>query len=124
MVRDFGWLGFRAGRTPPAATPELRFGPQLEVSDYTASRLTGYYPVVFLARDPCCQDSKAAKSEAKARGCSESELIREGIEKVTRGEDGLDMHALIGSDIGIGHGPRDLSSSRGQLRGYGRSRNR
>ena len=61
---------------------------------------------------------------AKARGCSESELIREGIEKVTRGDAGIDMQAVIGPDIGIGRGPSDLSTSRKRLSGYGRSRNR
>ena len=62
---------------------------------------------------------------AKARGCSESELIREGIEKVTRAEDdGLDMQALIGPDLGIGRGPEDLSTNKKHLAGYGRSRHR
>jgi len=61
---------------------------------------------------------------AKTRGCSESELIREGIEKVTRGDDGLDMQALIGPDLGAGQGPKDLSSNRKHRAGYGRSRHR
>jgi hypothetical protein len=61
---------------------------------------------------------------AKTRGCSESELIREGIQKVTEGNDGLDMQALLGSDLGVGRGPRDLSSSKKYRAGYGRSRHR
>jgi hypothetical protein len=61
---------------------------------------------------------------AKARGCSESELMRESIEKIAQGDDGLDMQALIGADIGIGCGPHDLSANRQHLRGYGRSRHR
>jgi len=66
----------------------------------------------------------ALARKAKAQGRTESELIREGLERITSDDDGLDMQALIGPDIGIGHGPRDLSSSRKRLRGYGRSRNR
>jgi hypothetical protein len=61
---------------------------------------------------------------AKARGCSESEVIREGIWRVAGDEDGLDMQALIGSDIGVGSGPRNLSSHRKHMAGYGRSRHR
>jgi hypothetical protein len=61
---------------------------------------------------------------AKARGCSESALIREGIELVTRDDAGLDMQALIGPGIGIGRGPRDLSSNRKHMARYGRSRDR
>jgi hypothetical protein len=63
---------------------------------------------------------------AKARGCSESELIREGIQKVTQEDenDGFDMQAMIGPDLGIGQGPRDLSSNRKHRVAYGRSRNR
>lgn len=61
---------------------------------------------------------------ASARGCSESELIREGIEKVTGGDDGLDMQVAIGADLGIGRGPNDLSHNRKHFSSYGRSRNR
>lgn len=61
---------------------------------------------------------------AKARGRSESEIIRDGIEKVTERDEGLDMQELIGPDIGIGRGPSDLSTNRTRLAGYGRSRNR
>jgi hypothetical protein len=61
---------------------------------------------------------------AKARGRSESEIIREGIEKVTEADEGLDMQTLIGADIGIGRGPSDLSTNRKRLTGYGRSRHR
>lgn len=61
---------------------------------------------------------------AKARGCTESALIREGIEKVTGEDAGLDMQALIGSDLGIGRGPHDLSTNRKHLSKYGRPRNR
>ena len=61
---------------------------------------------------------------AKERGCSESELIRRGIETVLREDDGIDMQKLLGSDVGVGNGPRDLSSNRKRLSGYGRSRHR
>jgi hypothetical protein len=61
---------------------------------------------------------------AKARGRSESELIREGIEKIAGDDEGLDMQALIGPDVGVGRGPRDLSCDRKHRAGYGRSRNR
>jgi hypothetical protein len=66
----------------------------------------------------------ALERAAKARGCSESELIREGIERVSQDQGGIDMQALIGPDIGIARGPRDLSTSRRRLSGYGRSRDR
>jgi hypothetical protein len=55
-------------------------------------------------------------------GCSESELIREGLVKVLA-EDGIDMQAAIGADLGIGAGPANLSSAR-RVAGYGRSRRR
>ncbi len=66
----------------------------------------------------------ALSRAARARECSESELIREGIQRVLDGEPGLDMDAIIGPDIGVGRGPRDLSSNRKRLAGYGRSRHR
>jgi hypothetical protein len=59
---------------------------------------------------------------ARIRGCSESQLIREGIERVTAEDGGYDMQAMIGPDIGIGHGPRDLASNKAHRTGYGRSR--
>ena len=59
---------------------------------------------------------------AKARACTESELIRKGIESVVREDDGIDMQKLLGPDIGVGRGPKDLSSNRKRLAGYGRSR--
>jgi hypothetical protein len=65
----------------------------------------------------------ALSRKAAERECSESELIREGVAKVLA-EDGIDMQAAIGADLGIGHGPPDLSSSRGRMSGYGRSRHR
>jgi hypothetical protein len=61
---------------------------------------------------------------ARARACSESDLIREGIRRVVESADGIDMAALIGADLGVGRGPRDLSSNRKRLSGYGRSRHR
>ena len=66
----------------------------------------------------------ALSRAARARECSESELIRQGIERVLDAEEGLDMAALIGPDVGVGRGPRDLSSSRRRLSGYGRPRHR
>jgi hypothetical protein len=66
----------------------------------------------------------ALSRAAKARGLPESELIREGIERVTGEDDGLDMVALIGCDLGVGRGPQDLSTNRQRLAGYGRTRHR
>jgi hypothetical protein len=66
----------------------------------------------------------ALSRAARVRECSESDLIREGIQRVLATEEGLDMAALIGPDVGAGRGPRDLSSNRSRLSGYGRSRNR
>ncbi|HEY2407402.1 MAG TPA: hypothetical protein VGI10_15430 [Polyangiaceae bacterium] len=61
---------------------------------------------------------------AKTLGCSESELIREGIERVAREDEGLDMRSLLGADLGVGQGPRDLSTNRQRMSGYGRTRHR
>ena len=61
---------------------------------------------------------------ARASGRSESELIREGLERVLERERGLDMAALIGADLGVGRGPGDLSSNRLRMAGYGRTRHR
>lgn len=67
--------------------------------------------------------ASALKRAAKARGCSESDLIREGIEHVTGEGEGIDMAAALGRGIGIGKGgPPDLSSNREHMRGFGRSR--
>jgi len=66
----------------------------------------------------------ALARKAKARGLTESALIREGIEQVTRDGDGLNMQAVIGADVGVGKGPRDLSTNRRRLSGYGRTRHR
>lgn len=66
----------------------------------------------------------ALSRQAKARGLTESELIRAGIEQVTREDDGLDMQALLGNDLGAGKGPRDLSTNRKRMSGYGRTRHR
>lgn len=61
---------------------------------------------------------------ARTRECSESDLIREGIQRVLESDEGLDMAALLGPDVGVGRGPRDLSHNRERLSGYGRSRHR
>ncbi|HEX6273329.1 MAG TPA: ribbon-helix-helix protein, CopG family [Polyangiaceae bacterium] len=61
---------------------------------------------------------------AKAQGRSESELIRQGIEAVLRDDDGVDMQKALAADLGVGRGPKDLSSNRKRLAGYGRSRHR
>jgi predicted DNA-binding protein len=66
----------------------------------------------------------ALARKAKARGLTESDLIREGIEQVTADVDGLDMQAVIGADVGSGNGPGDLSTNRKRLSGYGRTRAR
>ena len=66
----------------------------------------------------------ALTRSAKRRGCTESELIREGVEAVVNAEGGIDMQELIGADLGVGRGPPDLSSNRRRLSRYGRSRHR
>ena len=66
----------------------------------------------------------ALSRAAQARACSESDLIRQGIERVLEADEGLDMKTLIGPDVGAGRGPRDLSSNRKHLSGYGRTRHR
>jgi hypothetical protein len=68
--------------------------------------------------------ASALARAARARRCSESELIREGIARVIGVDDGIDMLAAVGEDLGIGHGPRDLSSNRKHRSSYGRSRDR
>ena len=78
-------------------------------------------PVVVRPLPPL--GSRAALSRtARGRDCSESDLIRAGIERVVEGDDDIDMAAAIGQDVGVGHGPRDLSSSRKRMGGYGRAR--
>lgn len=67
----------------------------------------------------------ALKRVAKARGCSESELIREAVERVTHeAEQGIDMVAALGRGIGVVRGPGDLSWNKRHMRGFGRSRGR
>ncbi len=61
---------------------------------------------------------------AKQRGCTQSELIREGIARVTSDDEGIDMVAALGKGIGIAQGPPDLSWNKTYMRGFGRSRNR
>ena len=64
----------------------------------------------------------ALSRAARARGRSESDLIREGIERVLSTDEGIDMAALLGPDVGVGKGPNDLSTSRKRRAGYGRTR--
>jgi hypothetical protein len=66
----------------------------------------------------------ALERAARARDCTESDLIRKGIERVLEADEGLDMSVLLGPDVGVGRGPRDLSSNRKHLSGYGRPRHR
>jgi hypothetical protein len=66
----------------------------------------------------------ALSRAARARECSESALIRQGIERVLETGEGLDMVSVIGADVGVGRGPRDLSSNRKRMASYGRSRHR
>ena len=68
--------------------------------------------------------ARQLEAEARQQGTTESDLIREGITRVIRDAGGLDMSALIGSDLGIGTGPVDLSEDRRHREGYGRSRHR
>lgn len=68
--------------------------------------------------------ASALKRAAKARGCSESDLIREGIEHVTGKDEGIDMVAALGDGVGIVRGPGDLSWNKKYMRGFGRSRGR
>ena len=66
----------------------------------------------------------ALARQAKARGVSESELIRQGLESMLNGDEGIDMAAALKGLIGVGRGPGDLSYNRDRMKGYGRSRNR
>lgn len=63
---------------------------------------------------------------AKARGVSESEFIRKSLESALSREadDGIDMAVALRDFIGSVRGPRDLSTNRKHMKGYGRSRNR
>jgi hypothetical protein len=62
--------------------------------------------------------------QARDQDCTESDLIREGIARVIRDREGLDMRRLLEAGIGIGNGPSGLSEDRRHLEGYGRSRHR
>jgi len=68
--------------------------------------------------------ARALEAEASRRNCPESEVIREGIERVTATSAGLDMKTLLADDVGVGEGPADLSSNRRYRFGYGTSRDR
>jgi hypothetical protein len=68
--------------------------------------------------------AKALAAAAKRSGRTESDLIREAIERVTGTPDGLDMVALLGEGVGVGRGPKDLSSNRAHMTGYGTSKHR
>jgi hypothetical protein len=66
--------------------------------------------------------ARRLEEQAREEGCSDSDLIREGIVRVLEDRGGLEMGRLIGGDIGVGSGPPDLSDGRRHLGGYGRSR--
>ena len=66
----------------------------------------------------------ALGAAARESGRTESELIREGLERQLGHMEGLDMLALLGPELGVGRGPVDLSSSRQRMSGYGRTRHR
>lgn len=68
--------------------------------------------------------AKSLAQESRQTGKSESELIREGIERVLAEGAGLDMQQLLAADLGVGQGPQDLSENRRHMAGYGRSGNR
>jgi len=68
--------------------------------------------------------ARLLKGAARRASCSESELIRRGIEQITSDCGGLDMKALLEDDCGAGNGPKDLSTNRKYLQGYGTSRHR
>ena len=68
--------------------------------------------------------ARSLAAEARRRQCSESDLIREGIERVTAVDAGLDMRKLLANDIGVGNGPVDLSTGKRHRAGYGTTRHR
>jgi predicted DNA-binding protein len=68
--------------------------------------------------------ARALKKEARRRGTTESELIREGIERVVARGEGLDMETELRDGLGVAEGPPDLSTARKHLKGYGTSRRR
>lgn len=67
----------------------------------------------------------ALARQAKERGVSESELIRQGLESTLNDDQGIDMAKALKGYIGaIKSGVGDLSTNRKHMAGYGRSRNR
>ena len=66
----------------------------------------------------------ALARQARERGISESELIRQGLESMLNDDQGIDMAKALKGFIGVGRGPGDLSYNRKHMAGYGRSRNR
>ncbi len=70
--------------------------------------------------------ARELSNSAKARGVSESELIRKSLESTLSQppDEGIDMAEAMRDFIGSVRGPRDLSTNRKHMKGYGRSRNR
>jgi hypothetical protein len=67
---------------------------------------------------PAALDASLRKL-ARRRGCSRSELIRAALEALARGGEGS-VTKLATDLVGSVTGPRDLSTNRKHMTGYGR----
>lgn len=105
-------LGARYRREIRRIAPVLRLGNTV--------RMASVLKTVKLPRALAA----ALSGAARASGRSESELMREGLERQLNRMAGLDMLSLLGPDLGVGRGPADLSSNRKRMAGYGRTRHR
>lgn len=87
------------------------------MSDMASSRITVRIPERLTAR---------LRSQSKAKGTTESDLVREALENYL-GRSGNERSAFEMAEeagiIGIAqNGPKDLSTNRRHLRGFGRRR--
>lgn len=87
------------------------------MSDMASSRITVRIPEKLTAR---------LRSRSKAKGTTESDLVREALENYL-GRSGNERSAFEMAEeagiIGIAqNGPKDLSTNRRHLRGFGRRR--
>jgi hypothetical protein len=66
------------------------------------------------------QDREVLERLKKATGLSESDIVRKGLHLVAREVQQRSALDLAGSSVGrFGRGPRDLSTSRDHLEGFG-----
>lgn len=57
---------------------------------------------------------------ARQLGRSQSELVREAIERARNGADGQTCHDLVADDCGVIDGPQDLSTNAKHFRRFGK----